>query len=139
MSMIRNALIGAVMSLTCALPQSVLAAMPVAPSVSAPSAASDIVDVRVVCDRSGCYDRPVYRPPPPRPIYRPPPIYYPPPIYRPPPPPPIYYPPPVYRPPAGSWNAHVRWCLDRYRSYNPRTNQYLAYDGYYKVCRSPYR
>ncbi|MCM2473692.1 BA14K family protein [Rhizobium sp. CG5] len=132
------------MGLTCVLPQSVLAAMPVAPSVSAPSAASDIVDVRVVCDRSGCYDRPGYRPPPPRPIYRPPPpIYYPPPIYRPPPPPPIYYPPPVYRPayrpPSGGWSSHVRWCLERYRSYNPQTNQYLAYDGYYKACRSPYR
>jgi hypothetical protein len=33
---------------------------------------------------------------------------------------------------------HVRWCLNRYRSYNPRTDQYLAYSGYYRYCNSPY-
>jgi hypothetical protein len=37
------------------------------------------------------------------------------------------------------YNAHVRWCLNRYGSYNPATNTFLAYDGYYKRCRSPYR
>ncbi|WP_417681331.1 BA14K family protein [Roseibium sp.] len=44
-------------------------------------------------------------------------------------------PPPRYR----RSHAHVRWCLNRYRSYNPRTDQYLGYDGYYHYCRSPYR
>ena len=35
-------------------------------------------------------------------------------------------------------NAHVRWCLNRYASYNPRNNTFLSYDGYYKRCVSPY-
>jgi len=35
-------------------------------------------------------------------------------------------------------NAHVRWCLNHYRSYNPRTDMFLGYDGYYHRCRSPY-
>jgi hypothetical protein len=37
------------------------------------------------------------------------------------------------------YNAHVRWCLNRYASYNPRTDTFLSYDGYYKRCNSPYR
>jgi hypothetical protein len=36
------------------------------------------------------------------------------------------------------YNAHARWCMSRYASYNPRTNTFLAYDGYYKRCVSPY-
>ena len=36
-------------------------------------------------------------------------------------------------------NRHVRWCLRRYRTYNPRTDQYKGYDGYYHYCRSPFR
>jgi len=53
------------------------------------------------------------------------------------------YSPPRYRPryrpaPRYNYRAHVRWCLNRYRSYNPRTDQYLGYDGYYHFCRSPY-
>lgn len=36
------------------------------------------------------------------------------------------------------YNAHVRWCLNRYASYNPATNTFLSYDGYYKRCISPY-
>jgi hypothetical protein len=37
------------------------------------------------------------------------------------------------------YNAHVRWCLARYRSYNPATNLYIGYDGYGHRCLSPYR
>lgn len=37
------------------------------------------------------------------------------------------------------YNAHVNWCLSRYRSYNPATNRFLAYGGVYKACNSPYR
>jgi hypothetical protein len=51
---------------------------------------------------------------------------------------PYYYRP--YRPlyaPVGS--AHVRWCLNRYRSYDPRSNSFMGYDGYRHRCRSPYR
>lgn len=77
-----------------------------------------------------------YRPPPPPPGWGPPPGYY-----RPPPPPPGYYrpppPPPVYRP-RPRMNAHVEWCLSRYRSYNPATNRFLSSSGYYRVCVSPY-
>ena len=35
-------------------------------------------------------------------------------------------------------NKHVRWCLDRYRSYNPRTNLWTAYSGKKYQCDSPY-
>jgi hypothetical protein len=38
----------------------------------------------------------------------------------------------------GDGNGHVDWCLDRYRSYNPRTDKFLAYSGRYKHCISPY-
>lgn len=51
-----------------------------------------------------------------------------------------YYRPYAYRPyyaPTGS--RHVRWCLNRYRSYDPRSNTFLGYDGYRHRCRSPYR
>ena len=33
---------------------------------------------------------------------------------------------------------HVQWCLNRYRSYNPRTDTYMGYDGYRHRCRGPY-
>jgi hypothetical protein len=35
-------------------------------------------------------------------------------------------------------NNHVRWCQDRYRSYNIRTNTWLSYSGQYRQCNSPY-
>jgi hypothetical protein len=35
-------------------------------------------------------------------------------------------------------SAHVQYCLDKYRSYDPRTNTYLGYDGERHPCRSPY-
>jgi hypothetical protein len=34
--------------------------------------------------------------------------------------------------------SHVQWCLNRYRSYDPRTNTYMGYDGYRHRCNSPY-
>jgi hypothetical protein len=34
--------------------------------------------------------------------------------------------------------GHVRWCLNRYRSYNPRTDTFVGHDGYRHRCRSPY-
>jgi len=45
---------------------------------------------------------------------------------------------PVPVPAPGYGSRHVRWCLNHYRSYNPRTDRYLGYDGYYHRCRSPY-
>jgi hypothetical protein len=38
----------------------------------------------------------------------------------------------------GYGSRHVRWCLDRYRSYNPRTNTWVAYSGRVNQCVSPY-
>ncbi len=35
-------------------------------------------------------------------------------------------------------NAHVEWCLDRYRSYNVRTNTWVSYSGQVRQCISPY-
>jgi hypothetical protein len=35
-------------------------------------------------------------------------------------------------------SAHVEWCFDRYRSYNPRTNTWVAYSGQVNECNSPY-
>lgn len=35
-------------------------------------------------------------------------------------------------------SRHVEWCLDRYRSYNPRTNTWVSYSGVVRQCRSPY-
>jgi hypothetical protein len=38
----------------------------------------------------------------------------------------------------GYGSAHVEWCLDRYRSYNPRTNTWVSYSGDVNECNSPY-
>ena len=35
-------------------------------------------------------------------------------------------------------NRHVEWCLDRYRSYNPRNNTWVSYSGNVNQCNSPY-
>ncbi|MFN4142765.1 BA14K family protein [Aestuariivirga sp.] len=47
-----------------------------------------------------------------------------------------YY--PSYRYRAYDNEAHVEWCLNRYRSYNPRTDTFLGYDGRRHRCNSPY-
>lgn len=52
---------------------------------------------------------------------------------------PWYLAPVIAPAPTNYGRAHVRWCLDRYRSYNPRTDRFLGYDGHYHRCRSPYR
>ena len=38
----------------------------------------------------------------------------------------------------GYGNRHVRWCQNRYRSYNVRTNTWVAYSGRVRECISPY-
>jgi len=45
-------------------------------------------------------------------------------------------PPPRYE--RRAWRAHVNWCLDRYRSYDPDTDTFVGYDGYEHRCVSPY-
>ena len=73
--------------------------------------------------------------------YDPYPYYYRPYYYR-----PYYYRPYYYRPYyyqsysyAPVRSRHVRYCLNRYRTYNMRTNTFRGYDGYLHRCRSPYR
>lgn len=39
---------------------------------------------------------------------------------------------------GGYGSRHVRWCMDRYRSYNPRTDTWVAYSGRVHQCISPY-
>jgi BA14K-like protein len=40
---------------------------------------------------------------------------------------------------GGYGSRHVQWCSDRYRSYNARTNTWVAYGGAVRQCVSPYR
>jgi hypothetical protein len=39
---------------------------------------------------------------------------------------------------GGYSSRHVEWCQDRYRSYNVRTNTWVAYSGQVRQCDSPY-
>ncbi len=39
----------------------------------------------------------------------------------------------------GGRRAHVNWCANRYRTYDPYTNRYHAGGGVYRLCYSPYR
>ncbi|WP_245926701.1 BA14K family protein [Breoghania corrubedonensis] len=82
----------------------------------------------VVGQEEGTYQLAQWGPPPPRWRHRRPP---PPPRWRHrrPPPPPAYY---------RGRRGHVDWCLRRYRSYNPRTDMFMGYDGRHHRCRSPY-
>ncbi len=51
-----------------------------------------------------------------------------------------YYADPYYydAEPVYSGGDHVQWCLNRYRSYNPRTDTFRGYDGLDHRCVSPY-
>ena len=35
-------------------------------------------------------------------------------------------------------NSHIEWCLNRYRSYNPRNNMWVSYSGKVNECISPF-
>lgn len=39
---------------------------------------------------------------------------------------------------GGYGSRHVQWCMDRYQSYNPRTNTWVSYSGRVNYCNSPY-
>lgn len=41
-------------------------------------------------------------------------------------------------PESGYSTRHVRWCDDRYRSYNARTNTWVSNSGQVRQCVSPY-
>ncbi len=45
----------------------------------------------------------------------------------------------VYRPRRTRYSAHVNWCLNRYNSYDPGSDTWVAYSGAVRTCRSPYR
>jgi hypothetical protein len=45
---------------------------------------------------------------------------------------------PVPVPYYGGGNAHVQYCLDNYNSYNPATDMFFGYDGYYHRCQGSY-
>ncbi|MDQ0562853.1 hypothetical protein QO004_004658 [Rhizobium mesoamericanum] len=108
--------------------------------------ASDMVRVgSTMCDARGCFTfGPVqsFRPSYVQPNYRPPtatgPTYYRPaargrgPLY--------YDPPPVntVQPKTQERQFHVDWCRNQYRTYNPKTDRFLTYEGIYKTCNSPY-
>lgn len=36
------------------------------------------------------------------------------------------------------WRAHVRWCSNRYHSYNPATNRFINSHGRWRTCHSPF-
>jgi hypothetical protein len=39
---------------------------------------------------------------------------------------------------GGLSSRHIRFCLNKYRSYNPRTNTWVSFSGRVKQCYSPY-
>lgn len=42
-------------------------------------------------------------------------------------------------PEYAGYDAHVGWCAQRYRSYDPESNTFIGYDGRPHRCYSPYR
>jgi hypothetical protein len=42
------------------------------------------------------------------------------------------------RPLVHTGNAHMTWCLERYRSYRAEDNSYQPYNGPRRVCESPF-
>lgn len=124
MSGIRNAVFGCAMTIASAIaPMGTAGAVPFAASDLKAEAAGDVIKVQTFCFGYGCdWERPRY--------YRPGPYYG----HR------RYYRPRYERPRYyGGYSAHVRWCLNRYRTYNPETDRYHAGRGIYRVCHSPYR
>jgi hypothetical protein len=136
-----------------------LAAEPYAAGQQLPSN-PDIIKVQTSCDFRGCFTygrTQSFTPSYVQPNYRPPtatsPNYYrpreagPAPSYYNNQPPGSYKLPPVRtaRPPKPEQRAqqagksfHVDWCRNQYRSYNPKTDRFITYEGIYKTCNSPY-
>ncbi|MFA1622374.1 BA14K family protein [Rhizobium mongolense] len=138
MSALRTIIFGSVIGF---VPLAASAAPPLAPLQQRNPA---IINVQsTYCDYRGCFGfgpqqwhRPAYI----QPNYRPPeargPTYYQPRAQ------PrrqlSYDPPPIrrIRPPAKG--MHVEWCRNQYRTYNPRTDRFVTYEGIYKTCNSPF-
>lgn len=114
MSRIRNFAFGCAMSIASVVaPLGAAQSMPISAPTVKVATEGDVVKARVVCNAYRCWHR--------RPRH-----------WR----PRVVYRAPVYR---GGYNRHVRWCLNRYRTYNPATNRFHAGGGVYPVCRSPWR
>ncbi len=136
------------------MPLSQISAMPTVPAPEV-TGNRDIIRVQTMCDSRGCFtfgQRQSFTPSYIQPNYRPPtatgPTYYRPRAAG---PAPKYYdtqPPARYqpsqpqartaRPNTPDRNFHVDWCRNQYRSYNPRTDRFVTYEGIYKTCNSPY-
>ncbi|MDO6962374.1 BA14K family protein [Rhizobium alvei] len=131
MSKFRNFAMSAALAFATIAPVTVAEAAPFAPVPLKIEKKTDVTDVRVVCNRWGCRrtywgPRVVVRP---RVVYRPR-VWVAPRV--------VIRPAPRYVVRQGM-SRHVRWCLNRYASYNPGTDTFLSYDGYYKRCNSPFR
>lgn len=125
MSKIRNLVFGCAMGIASAIaPMGAAQAVPLAVPDMNVQTRSDVTRAQVeFCVGYGCGYRN-------RPYYRHDRRYYRPRYHR-----PRYERPRYY----GGRRAHVNWCLNRYRTYDPYTNRYHAGGGVYRVCRSPYR
>lgn len=121
---IRNVVFGCAMAVASAIaPIGAAGAVPLQVPDLKVDTARDVTRVQTFCFGYGCdWERPRY--------YRPRHYYGHRRYYR-----PRYEQPRYY----GGRSAHVRWCLNRYRTYDPSTNRYHAGGGIYRVCRSPYR
>lgn len=132
MSKIRNLVFGCAMGIASAIaPIGAAQAVPLAVPDMKVETKSDVTKAQVEfcygngCDRRyyrrhyepyyGGYERRYYRPRYERPRYERP----------------RYY--------GGGRRAHVNWCANRYRTYDPYTNRYHAGGGVYRLCYSPYR
>ena len=137
-----KAVLGVLMAAGVLLPD-LAAAMPLGASVETDGSSLVVRTGGVVCDAYGCrsyghHHRRFYRDPP---LYDDPGFYDAPPVYVQPrvrrrvyvEPAPIYREPPVILSPE-----HVQWCLDRYRSYNPRTNLFMVRRNVFRQCVSPW-
>lgn len=129
MSKIKNLVFGCVMGIASAIaPMGAAQAVPLAVPLQAKS---DVQKAQVeFCVGYGC-ERPRYYRRHHRPHYGWEERRYYRPHYR-----PRYERPRYY---GGGRNAHVRWCMNRYRTYDPYTNRYHAGGGVYRMCYSPYR
>ena len=127
MSKIRNLVFGCAMGIASAIaPRGAAQAVPLAVPDMNVQTKSDVQKAQVeFCVGYGC-ERPRYYRRHHRPYYG-----YERRYYR-----PRYEQPRYY---GGGRNAHVRWCMNRYRTYDPYTNRYHAGGGVYRVCYSPYR
>ncbi len=122
MTSLKKIFVAAALAVSTLVPATASQAIPLSAPNQAVDRQSDVTDVRVVCGYYGCrrgYRARYWRPRrvwvAPRVVIRPGRVV-------------------VRR----GYNAHVNWCLGRYRSYNPATNLFVSYGGVYKVCRSPY-